>query len=88
MADVIVHSTQYMTAEDLAAIATYLKSLSPAPSEGRATFAASDSTMRTIIAGNEKSPGGFSWIAAPPAIASREAVKRRPFRDLPTIQAC
>ena len=48
MADVVRDSTQYMIDQDVAAIATYLKSLSPAPEDRRATFAASDATIRTI----------------------------------------
>jgi mono/diheme cytochrome c family protein len=58
MAEVIAHSTQFMTDPDVAAIATYLKSLSPAPDSGRATYAASDASLKTIMAGNEQSPGG------------------------------
>jgi mono/diheme cytochrome c family protein len=62
MADVIFHSTQYMTAEDLVAIVAYLKSLSLAPGEGSATSPASDSTIGAIVAGNEKSPGGLIFM--------------------------
>ncbi len=58
MADVVRDSTQYMTDQDVAAIATYLKSLSPAPEDHRATFAASAGTIRTIMAGDERSAGG------------------------------
>jgi mono/diheme cytochrome c family protein len=58
MAQVVDDSTQHMTEPDIAAIAAYLKSLSPAPDAGRATFAADDATLRTIIAGDERSSGG------------------------------
>jgi mono/diheme cytochrome c family protein len=57
MADVVRHSTQYMTEQDVGAIAAYLKSLSPAPGT-RASFAANDKTISTILAGTEQSPGG------------------------------
>ena len=62
MADVVRDSTQCMTDQDVAAIATYLKSLSPAPEDRRATFAASDATIRTIMAGNERSAGGRIYM--------------------------
>jgi mono/diheme cytochrome c family protein len=58
MADAVRHSTQFMTDQDVTAIAIYLKSLSPAPEAGRATFVASDSTIGAIMAGSEDSPGG------------------------------
>jgi mono/diheme cytochrome c family protein len=61
MADVVRHSTQYMTEHDVAAIAAYLKSLSPAPGE-RARFAANDTTTRTVMAGTERSPGGRIYM--------------------------
>jgi mono/diheme cytochrome c family protein len=61
MADVVRHSTQYMSEQDVAAIAVYLKSLSPAPGE-RARFAASDATILTIMAGTEQSPGGRIYL--------------------------
>jgi mono/diheme cytochrome c family protein len=62
MADVVRDSTQYMTDQDAAAIATYLKSLSLAPEDRRATFAASDATIRTIMAGDERSAGGRIYM--------------------------
>jgi mono/diheme cytochrome c family protein len=61
MADVVRHSTQYMSEQDVAAIAVYLKSLSPAPGE-RARFAASDTTIRTVMSGAQRSPGGRIYI--------------------------
>lgn len=62
MADAVRHSTQYMTDQDVTAIATYVKSLSPAPERGRAAFAASDSTTGSIMAGSERSPGGRIYL--------------------------
>jgi mono/diheme cytochrome c family protein len=62
MADVVRDSTQYMTDQDAAAIATYLKSLSPAPEGHRPTFAANDATIRTIMAGDERSSGGRIYM--------------------------
>jgi mono/diheme cytochrome c family protein len=58
MADVIEHSSQYMTDADIAAIAAYLKSLLPATETGHASFTANDTTLQTILAGAETSPGG------------------------------
>ena len=62
MADVVRDSTQYMTEQDVAAIATYLKSLSPAPEDRRPAFAANDATIRTIMAGDERSTGGRFYM--------------------------
>jgi mono/diheme cytochrome c family protein len=50
-----------MTEQDVAAIAAYLKSLSPAPGK-RASFAANDTTIHTILAGTEQSPGGRIYL--------------------------
>jgi mono/diheme cytochrome c family protein len=61
MTDVVRHSTQFMTEQDVGAIAAYLKSLSPAPGK-RASFAANDTTTRAILAGNEQSPGGRIYL--------------------------
>jgi mono/diheme cytochrome c family protein len=62
MADAVRHSTQYMTDQDVMAIAIYVKSLSPAPEDGRASFVASDSTIGGIMAGSERSPGGRIYL--------------------------
>ncbi|MET0443581.1 MAG: cytochrome c, partial [Pseudorhodoplanes sp.] len=62
MAEVIANSTQFMTDQDTMAIATYLKSLSPAPADGRATFAASDDSFKKVMAGQEQSPGGRMFM--------------------------
>jgi mono/diheme cytochrome c family protein len=58
MGEVVADSTEHMTAADRSAIAVYLKSLSPAPAAGRATFAASGATLAEIVAGKQTSPGG------------------------------
>jgi mono/diheme cytochrome c family protein len=62
MAEVVRNSTQYMTEQDVAAIAIYLKSLSPAPGDARGTFAATDTTIRAIMSGNERSVGGRIYM--------------------------
>jgi mono/diheme cytochrome c family protein len=62
MADTVRHSTQYMTDQDVASIAIYVKSLSPAPERGRASFAASASTLSSIMAGSERSSGGRIYL--------------------------
>lgn len=62
MADAVRHSTQFMTDQDVASIAIYVKSLSPAPERGRASFVASDSTLGGIMAGSERSPGGRIYL--------------------------
>ncbi len=62
MAEVVEHSTQFMTPADLQAMAVYLKSLSPAPGEGRASFAASDATIAEIRAGRQTSKGGRMFM--------------------------
>ncbi|WP_158809875.1 cytochrome c [Beijerinckia sp. L45] len=62
MAEVVEHSTQYMSDDDVKAVAIYLKTLPPAPDEGRATFAASDATIKTVLAGKETSPGGRMFM--------------------------
>ena len=62
MAHVVRDSTQYMTEQDVAAVATYLKSLSPASEDRRPAFAANDATIRTIMAGDERSTGGRFYM--------------------------
>jgi mono/diheme cytochrome c family protein len=62
MAEVIANSTQFMTGQDTMAIAAYLKSLSPAPDAGRATFEASDESFRKVMEGQEQSPGGRMFM--------------------------
>jgi mono/diheme cytochrome c family protein len=62
MGEVVAASTQHMTAADLAAIATYLKSLSPAPGGGHATFVASGATLNEVMAGRQTAPGGRMFM--------------------------
>ena len=62
MGEVVAASTQHNAQSDLAAIAAYLKSLSPAPTQGRATFAATPATLDEIMAGRQTSPGGRMFM--------------------------
>jgi mono/diheme cytochrome c family protein len=62
MADVVRNSTQFMTDQDVAAVAGYLKSLSPASEDGRAHFAPSDATLRRVMTGAERSAGGRIYM--------------------------
>jgi mono/diheme cytochrome c family protein len=62
MGVVVAASTQHMTPADLAAIATYLKSLSPAPGAGRAAFSATSATIDEVIAGRQAAPGGRMFM--------------------------
>ncbi|NYE62947.1 mono/diheme cytochrome c family protein [Duganella sp. 1224] len=61
MADVVEHSTQNMSAEDLKAIAAYLKSLTPGPDE-KARYAASDATARALKAGHDDTRGAQLYL--------------------------
>jgi mono/diheme cytochrome c family protein len=56
MSDVVVHSTQYLSEEDLQAIATYLKTLPPARSES-SSFTANPATAAALAAGHETDRG-------------------------------
>src|SRR5690606_6340172 len=51
MAEVIEHSTQYMTGEDLHAMAAYLKTLSPAPGREVTLPAKQDLTTQKLLDG-------------------------------------
>jgi mono/diheme cytochrome c family protein len=62
MAEMVERSSQFMSDGDVAAIATYLKSLSPAPAANRSDFAANDATLHTVMAGDETSPGGRAFM--------------------------
>lgn len=62
MGVVVGASTQHMTPADLSAIATYLKSLPPAPQAGRATFTATSATLDEIMAGRQTTPGGRMFM--------------------------
>jgi mono/diheme cytochrome c family protein len=61
MGDVVVHSTQHLTAEDRHAIATYLKTLSPAPGR-RSGFAANPATARELEAGRDTAAGSDIYL--------------------------
>jgi len=56
MQDVVKHSTQNMTDDDLMAMALYIKSL-PETGNKKASFAASDATVQKIMAGNDSERG-------------------------------
>lgn len=60
MSDVVTHSTQYLSDEDLAAIAHFLKSLPPAREETALTY---DPNTRTALAsGNVSAPGAQLYV--------------------------
>lgn len=61
MADVVLHSTQNMTPEDLQAMAAYLKSL-PASGADKATFVASDETAQALRSGHESGRGAQLYL--------------------------
>jgi len=61
MGDVVVHSTQWMTDEDLRAIAGYLKTL-PATAGGNVSYAASDTTAKALRAGVNDSRGAELYV--------------------------
>ncbi|WP_168787429.1 cytochrome c [Paraburkholderia aromaticivorans] len=89
MSDVVLHSTQYMSTEDLSAIAHYLKSLPPAdPSAG--PFRYDGSTAAALRAGDATRPGsgiyidscaschrsdGHGYTAVFPALAGNAAIQ-------------
>ena len=54
MSDVIVNSTQFLSAEDSAATAKYLKTLQDAPADRRARFAYDERTDRELASGDAK----------------------------------
>jgi mono/diheme cytochrome c family protein len=57
MTEVVEHSTKYMKDADLAAIATYVKSLSPAPNPDGIGFKADEATYRGYMAGERHDTG-------------------------------
>jgi len=59
---VVADSMQFMTDEDLSSVAAYLKSLSPAPSDHRATFQPSEHTYREIMGGNRNDAGARMYM--------------------------
>jgi len=62
MSDVIVNSTQFLTAEDSAATAKYLKTLQDQPADGRARFAYDERTDRELAAGDAKKRGALLYL--------------------------
>lgn len=62
MAEVIEHSTQYMTGEDLHAMAAYLKTLSPAPGREVTLPAKQDLTTQKLLDGEYDSRGALLYV--------------------------
>jgi len=62
MSDVIVNSTQFLSAEDSAATAKYLKTLQDPPANGRAKFAYDDRTDRELASGDAKKRGALLYL--------------------------
>ena len=62
MSDVIVNSTQFLSAEDAAATAKYLKTLEDPPANGRARFAYDDRTDRELASGDAKKRGALLYL--------------------------
>jgi alcohol dehydrogenase (quinone), cytochrome c subunit len=60
MAEVIEHSTQYMSDEDLAAVAHFLKSLPPARQEAALSY--DQATHAALSSGNVSAPGAQLYI--------------------------
>lgn len=61
MADVVEHSTQHMTAADINAMSTYLKSLSPSPDKNEKLAAKEDTTTADLLAGKYTSRGAVLY---------------------------
>jgi alcohol dehydrogenase (quinone), cytochrome c subunit len=62
MSDVIVNSTQFLSAEDSAAAAKYLKTLQDQPANGRARFAYDERTDRELASGDAKKRGALLYL--------------------------
>ncbi len=62
MAEVVEHSTQYMTDADLYAMAAYLKTLSPAPGEDVSLPAKQDLTTQKLLDGVYDSRGALLYV--------------------------
>jgi alcohol dehydrogenase (quinone), cytochrome c subunit len=60
MNDVVVHSSQYLTAEDARATARYLKSITNSPASG--PFAYDGSTDRSLRAGDATQRGAMTYL--------------------------
>lgn len=61
MAEVVEHSTQYMTDYDINAMSSYLKTLSPAPNKAVSVPAKKDTTTEKLLAGNYDSRGALLY---------------------------
>ena len=62
MSDVIVNSTQFLSAEDSTATAKYLKTLQDPPADGRARFAYDERTDRELASGDAKKRGALLYL--------------------------
>ena len=61
MAEVVEHSTQYMTDYDINAMSSYLKILSPAPNKEKTLPAKKDVTTQKLLDGNYDSRGSILY---------------------------
>ena len=62
MAEVIEHSTQYMTEDDINAMSSYLKSLSPAPNKEVMLPVKKDVTTQKLLDGNYDSRAALLYV--------------------------
>jgi mono/diheme cytochrome c family protein len=62
MSDVIVNSTQFLSARDAAATAKYLKTLQDPPSSARARFAYDERTDRELASGDATKRGALLYL--------------------------
>jgi alcohol dehydrogenase (quinone), cytochrome c subunit len=62
MSDVIVNSTQFLSADDSAATAKYLRSLQDSPLNGRARFAYDERTDRELASGDANKRGALLYL--------------------------
>lgn len=62
MAEVVEHSTQFMTYEDLYAMAAYLKTLSPAPNKRLTAPEKQDTTTQKLLDGVYDSRGALLYV--------------------------
>lgn len=62
MSDVVEHSTQYLAADDLTAIATYLKSLNARDGRSPTWQPKEDLTTAALKAGDFSAPGAMSYV--------------------------
>jgi mono/diheme cytochrome c family protein len=62
MSDVIVNSSQFLTAEDAAATAKYLKTLQDPPTDARARFAYDERTEHELASGDATKRGALLYL--------------------------